>query len=116
MPARGIVARLRPFPFHPVLLAAYPVLFLFAQNLSEVNLAETYQPILRAGAVAVAITLATGLLLRDLRRGALVASAGVVIWFAYGYIEDLARPLAPSRDALLGACLVGSGGVHVGGD
>lgn len=106
MPARGIVARLRPFPFHPVLLAAYPVLFLFAQNLSEVNLAETYQPILRAGAVALAITLVAGLALRDLRRGALVASAGVVVWFAYGYIEDLARPLAPSRDVLLGACLV----------
>ncbi|MEZ4596966.1 MAG: hypothetical protein R3C32_09085 [Chloroflexota bacterium] len=48
----GPLGRLRPFPFHPVLLAAYPVLFLFAQNLAEVGLGETYQPIMRASAVA----------------------------------------------------------------
>jgi hypothetical protein len=100
------LARLRPFPFHPLLLAAYPVLFLFAQNLTEVGLDETYQPILRAAAVAIGITLLAGLVLRDFRRGALIASAVVVIWFAYGYIADLARPLGPSRDVLLGACAV----------
>jgi len=93
-------------PFHPILLAAYPVLFLFAQNLSEVGLGETYQPILRAAAVAIAVTLGAGLLLRDLRRGALIASACVVIWFAYGYLEDILRPLGLSRDVLLGACAV----------
>lgn len=82
------------------------MLFLFAQNLTEVGLAETYQPILRAAAVAITITLMAGLVLRDLRRGALIASAVVVIWFGYGYIEDLARPLSPTRDVLLGACLV----------
>ena len=102
----GLRGRLRPFPFHPVLFAAYPVLFLFAQNLTEVGLGETYQPILRAATVAIGITLLAGLALRDLRRGALIASAVVVMWFAYGYIEDLARPLAPTRDVLLGACLV----------
>jgi len=102
----GLRAKLRPFPFHPILLAAYPVLFLFAQNLSEVALGETYQPILRAAAVAIVITLVAGLLLRDLRRGALIASTCVVIWFAYGYIRDLAQPLGLSRDVLLGACLV----------
>lgn len=107
----GLVGRLRPFPFHPLLLAAYPVLFLFAQNLTEVGLGETYQPILRAATVAVGITLLAGLVLRDLRRGALIASAVVVIWFAYGYIEDLARPLTASRDVLLGACLVALVGV-----
>lgn len=100
------MGRLRPFPFHPLLLAAYPVLFLFAQNLTEVGLGETYQPILRAAAVAIGITLLAGLVLRDLRRGALIASAVVVVWFAYGYIADLARPLEPSRDVLLGACAV----------
>ena len=41
-------SRLRPFPFHPLLLAAYPVLFLFSENLSEVAFGETFQPILRA--------------------------------------------------------------------
>jgi hypothetical protein len=89
-----------------VLLAAYPVLFLYAQNLTEVGLGETYQPILRAAVVALGITLLLGLVLRDLRRGALIASAVVVIWFAYGYLRDLTQPLAWTRDVLLGACLV----------
>ena len=96
---------MRPFPFHPLLLAAYPVLFLFAQNLTEVALGETYQPILRAAAAAVGVTLVAGLILRDIRRGALIASAVVIVWFAYGYLEDLARPLAPSRDVLLACCV-----------
>jgi hypothetical protein len=96
----------RPFPFHPLLLAAYPVLFLFAQNLTEVALGETYQPILRAAAVAVAIMLVAGLLLRDLRRGALIASAVVIVWFAYGYLRDLTLSFGATRDVLLGACLL----------
>src|SRR5664279_1937792 len=68
-------SRWKPFPFHPLLLAAYPVLFLLSENLSEVAFGETFQPILRAMAVAGTIAIVVGLVLRDIRRGALVASA-----------------------------------------
>ncbi len=92
---------MRPFPFHPLLLAAYPVLFLFSENLAEVALGETFQPILRAMAVAGAIALVAGLLLRDIRRGALIASAVVVVWFTYGHIADLVAPMGVTRDVQL---------------
>jgi hypothetical protein len=94
-------SRLRPFPFHPLLLAAYPVLFLFSENLAEVALGETFQPILRAMAVAGAIAIVAGSLLRDIRRGALVASAVVVVWFTYGYVADLVKPMDVTRDVQL---------------
>ncbi len=95
------MARMRPFPFHPMLLAAYPVLFLFSENLAEVAVGETFQPILRAVAVAGAITIVAGLLLRDLRRGALIASAMVIVWFTFGHVMDLVEPMGISRDVQL---------------
>ena len=100
-PGDPSVIPLRPFPFHPLLLAAYPVLFLFSENLAEVALGETFQPILRAMAVAAAIAIVAGLLLRDIRRGALIASAVVVVWFTYGHIADLLAPMGVSRDVQL---------------
>lgn len=105
-PARpGQGSRWWPFPVHPVLLAAYPVLFLFSENLTEVALGETFQPILRAAAIAIGITLVAGLLLRDIRRGALVASALVGVWFTFGHLEDLLTPMGVSRDVLLVGCV-----------
>ncbi len=109
----GRRARWWPFPIHPLLFAAYPVLFLFSENLTEVALGETFQPILRAAAIAIGITLVAGLLLRDVRRGGLVASALVVIWFTFGHLEDVVAPMGVSRDMLLGACLVGAVAVMV---
>jgi hypothetical protein len=99
-------SRWKPFPFHPLLLAAYPVLFLLSENLSEVAFGETFQPILRAMAVAGTIAIVVGLVLRDIRRGALVASAMVVVWFTYGHIQDLVSPMGVSRDVQLTLSLV----------
>jgi hypothetical protein len=107
-------SRLRPFPFHPILLAAYPVLFLFSENLSEVAFGETFQPILRAVSVAGVIAIGAGLLLRDLRRGALIASSVVIVWFTYGHVEDLVAPLGFTRDVQLGLSVAFIAAVSLG--
>ena len=104
-PASAKRSRLRPFPFHPLLLAAYPVLFLFSENLSEVAFGETFQPILRAVAAAAALAIVAGLLLRDIRRGALIASAMVIVWFTFGHVMDLVGPMGISRDVQMGMSL-----------
>ena len=88
-----------------MLLAAYPVLFLFSENLSEVAFGETFQPILRAVAVAGAIAIVAGLLLRDIRRGALVASAMVIVWFTYGHVLEIVAPMGVTRDVQMGVSL-----------
>ncbi len=72
-------------PLHPVLLAAYLVLHLYAENLSEVLLVDVVSPLARSvGGALVAFAIAS-LVFRSARRGALVASAGVVAFHAYGH-------------------------------
>ena len=91
----------RPLPVHSLLLAAYPILFLFAQNMAEVTLGEVVPPLGRALIGAATVLLVARLVLRDLRRGAIVASALVVFWFGYGHLEKLLHPQGVSRDAQL---------------
>ena len=77
----------------PLLLAAYPILVLFAQNQSEVGLGETVEPVTGAVVAACLITLVGGLLLRDLRRGAIIATSLVVVWFTFLQVQLVVRPL-----------------------
>ena len=81
----------RPWPVHPLLFAAYAVLFLFAENVAEVALGEVLPPLVRALIGAGFILLIAGLLLRDLRRGALIATALVLAWSAFGHVERTAH-------------------------
>jgi hypothetical protein len=93
----------RPWPIHPLLIAAYAVLFLFAENLAEVTFREVIPPLGRALVGALAVLLVAGLLLRDLRRGAIVATALVAVWFGYGHVADLVTPMGASREVQLAA-------------
>jgi hypothetical protein len=87
------VLRDRPWPFHPLLFAAYFVLFLYSVNLDEVELGDVL-PVLAVvvGGTGILLTLA-GLLVGDLRRAALVLSAGVIAFLAYGHAARLLQPL-----------------------
>lgn len=87
----------RPLAIYPLLLTAYPVLFLFAQNLTEVSVGQVITPLARAVAAGFVVTLVAGIVLRDVRRGALIATALLVAWFGFGHMADLLAPLAVSR-------------------
>ena len=50
---------------YPVLFAAYPVLFLWSQNLGETDPAEVVLPLLVTTVVVAIITVILGFLLRD---------------------------------------------------
>jgi hypothetical protein len=92
---------LRPFPVWAILLGAYPVLFLFAENIAEVQLRDVVPPLGRGLILASLLLLVAGLLLRDLRRGALVSGALLVAWFGYGHVAGLLAPSGVSREVLL---------------
>jgi hypothetical protein len=80
----GPLARL---PLHPLLLAAYAVLFVYAANIDEVLPADLWWPLavaLGIGALALALC---ALLYRDLRRGALLASAFLLALLFFGHIS-----------------------------
>ncbi|HET9458041.1 MAG TPA: hypothetical protein VFO78_11900, partial [Candidatus Limnocylindrales bacterium] len=74
-------------PLHPVLLAGYAVLFLYSVNLDEVLPVDAAAPLVRSVAAAVGLTAVLGLAFRDLRRGAVVATALVVAFFAFGHVS-----------------------------
>ena len=95
----GILARLgrhpkSAFAIHPILLAAYPVLFLFAQNLDRVSLGNLTMPLARAIGAAGVMTAVAWILPPNPRRGALIATALVLVWFYFGRVATLLAPLA----------------------
>src|SRR6185436_17661732 len=83
------------------LFAAYAVLFLFAENVADVAFEEVLPPLVRALLGALLVLLVAGLVMRDLRRGAIIATALVVAWSAYGHVSGMLAPLAVSREVQL---------------
>ena len=76
----------RPFPLHPLLFAAFPVLNLWAANIEEDVAFGDVLPYL-AGAVAAAavLTLILTPLFRSARKAGFAATAIAVVVFGYGY-------------------------------
>ena len=94
----------RAFIIHPVLLAAYPTLFLYSLNIGLFPLSAIWAPIALTLVIAGAAWGATGLLLRDMHKGALIASVSLALFFSYGRGEfrDLGESdsLAENRPGL----------------
>lgn len=81
--------RRRVPPVHPLLLASYPILFLYGQNLGEVRFGELLAPIALSLAAATTVYGLFSAVLRDVRRGALLASIALVAVFGFGRVRDL---------------------------
>jgi hypothetical protein len=88
------VGPLSRLPLHPLLLAAYAVLFVYAANVGEVLPEQTIDPLLAAVAASAVVLLLCALLFRDLRRGALLASAIVIAFAFFGHLADQITVLA----------------------
>jgi hypothetical protein len=93
----------RPIPFHPLLLAAFPVLFLFAENaVQQVTLDPLWTPLGAAIAAAAALFLVASAVFRDWLRGAFLASVVVLLFFSFGHVWNLVRGTLPDRSTLAG--------------
>ncbi len=79
-------------PIAPLLLAAFPILFLFAENaVQQVTLEPLWLP-LGAALAGAAVTLILCIaLFRDVRRGGLLASLLVALFFSFGHAWNVAR-------------------------
>ena len=73
-------------PVYPLLFAAYAILFLYAANLALVLPVDAVAPLARAVAGAALVWAVFAVVLRDVRRGAIVATAAVVAFFAFGHV------------------------------
>jgi len=72
-----------------VLFAAYAVLFLWSQNLGEANPRQVLDPLVAVVVGATVLTIIVGILCRDRRRGAIVATPIVVGLLMYGHAAQL---------------------------
>jgi hypothetical protein len=82
----GPLARL---PLHPLLLAVYAVLFVYAGNIDEVLPGDMVGPLVTA-TLAVWLVLGVGLLLyRDSRRSAVLTTALVLTFAFFGHAAEL---------------------------
>jgi hypothetical protein len=71
----------RTFPFHPVVIAAYPVLALFGVNASSIPLGDLWRPLGIAVAVGVVLLLLGAGIFRSWERGAFVATlVAIALW------------------------------------
>ena len=97
-------------PFHPFLVAAYPIVFLFAINADEqVTIDPLWAPLAIALGVTAVVLVAVGLLLRDWRRAALLTTVGLVGFFGYGHAWNAASNVLSSQWPLIGAWLFAIG-------
>jgi hypothetical protein len=77
------------FVLYPLLFAAYPVLFLWSQNVGEANPADVLPLVGVAVAVAAAATAVLTLVFRDARRAALVVTPVIIGLLMYGHVANL---------------------------
>jgi hypothetical protein len=94
---------------HPLLFAAYAVLFLYAENVQLVRPPEVVAPLFWSVAGAALLLAAAAVLTRDVRRGALIASALVIGFFGFGHLAGALGREAGDW-ALFGAWSIALGG------
>jgi len=97
-------------PVHPLLAAAYPVIFLFALNIVEqVTLAPLWLPLGVAVADTAMVLGILGLLFRNWQRAALLTTVLVAGFFGYGHAWTAAAEFLDSQWPLMVAWLLVTG-------
>ena len=95
------MSTLARLPLHPLLLAAYAVLFVYAANIDEVLPRDLVWPLTQALVAALIVLAVASLLLRDVRRGAVVATAVVIVVGYFGHVASSVVDLGVSEPVLL---------------
>ncbi len=89
-----------PVVLHPWLLAMFPVLFLYARNLGELDFGDVVFPLMASVALAAGLYLVLRLPVRSGQRRGLMVSCLIALFYSYANIASLARsvlPLPPGR-------------------
>lgn len=94
----------RRLPLHSILLAAYPALYLYAQNTADqVQIDPLWGPLVASVAGAVVLLGTLTLLLRDPVRAGLLTTMAVALFFSYGHVWTIVGPSLTSQWWLVGA-------------
>jgi hypothetical protein len=93
----------RAVPFHPILFAIAPILFVYAHNGIRIPIdpRELLVPIALSLAVTAMLWTIAGLMFRSAARAALVVSLFLVLFFTYGHIAEKVAPAVYASAELL---------------
>jgi hypothetical protein len=86
-----LIQRLAGVPIYPLLLAACPILMLFAQNAREVLFVEVVGVLSGAVVAASAVWLVFGLLLKNAAKGALVVAVAILMFCTLGPVINFSE-------------------------
>ena len=116
----SVLARARSLPIHPILVAVYPVVYLFAANAAtQVTLDPVWIPLALSVLIGAAAYVAAVLIIRDVVRGALLASLFLALFYSFGHVWNVVGDALIARRwlvaayaivGLVGALLIRRGG------
>jgi hypothetical protein len=76
---------------HPLLFAAYPVLFLYSHNPGEAAFHDTYAPLAVTVGLTLPVWLALGFVMKNWEKSGIIVSLFLVLFFSYGYFRTPLR-------------------------
>ena len=74
--------------FYPLLFAAFPILFLYAHNISETSASQIWLPIVISVAANLVLWAVLSLILRSLSKAGLATAIFLGLFFSYGRLYD----------------------------
>ncbi len=80
---------MKRIPLYLILVAIYPVLSLFALNINEANILDTYRPLLISLLSLSIATWIVNLFCKNVQKAALINAVGFLIFFSYGAIYNV---------------------------
>jgi hypothetical protein len=87
----GRFSWIRRYPLHLFIFASYPILTLLVSNLSEVGPAAAPRALAVSLIAATILVLIFQLVLRDLKRAALISTIILILFYSYGHVYILLK-------------------------
>jgi len=78
-----------PVVFYPLLFAAFPILFLYTYNISEVSVSQIWLPLIISVAATLVLWVVLSLILRSLTKAGFATAIFLVFFFSYGHLYDV---------------------------
>ena len=77
-----------PVVFYPLLFAAFPILFLYAHNISETSASQMWLPLVISVVATLVLWAVLSLILRSLAKAGFATAIFLVFFFSYGRLYD----------------------------
>lgn len=74
------------YPLHPFFMATYPILFLLSINAGQLPIQQAGRVLAVSFFISALFTFLAGAVAKDIRRGALLTTVFLVLFFSYGHV------------------------------